>query len=487
MKVLIASAEAAPFAKVGGLADVIGSLPAALRAHAIDARVVLPGYGFIEHWTYAISHLFTFQFAHRQGVSDIHVYTCDYQGVPFYFLQVWPYFGQEGTVYTDWEWDVPRFIFFNQAVMALAWHLNVRQDWVADVVHVNDWHTGLIPFLIHQNRDKAEWRQTASVVSIHNIAYQGAHIGGWTFMAGIDGRDHQGLQQNGLGDNMLGIAIAYSDLVSTVSPNYAREIQYPYAGFELADLIHSRQSDLVGILNGLDTDLWNPATDPKLAVNYNLEDFREKRVLNKRHLQSHARLPIRDDVPLVGMVTRLAWQKGLDMAIPALHQLLDENDMQFVILGTGEPSLERELWWLGQRFNTKARVFLQFDAALAQQIYAGCDIFLMPSHFEPCGMGQMIAMRYGALPLVRETGGLADTVINYDNGPADLGTGFTFHWEQAQAIVGTMRWALETYHQRRPAWERMQERGMTNDFSWTRSAQDYVDLYQRAIDKHQAN
>lgn len=483
MKVLIVSAEAVPFAKVGGLADVVGSLPAALRANGVDARVIMPGYGFIEHLKYNVSLLFSFKFTHQEGVSDIQVFTCVRDGVPYYMIQGWPYFGQDATAYTTWDWDVPRFIFFNQVTMALIWELQQRLGWMPDVVNVNDWHTGLLPFLISQQHHQPEWQSVATVCTIHNIAYQGDNIGGYAWKAGIPGRYHPMLEAMSLNDNMLAMAIAYSDMINTVSPRYAMEIQHAYAGFNLAPLIKSRADDLVGILNGIDTNLMDPETDRYLVANYNADDFVEKRLINKHHMQAYSRLPIRDDVPMIGIVSRLTWQKGFDMAIPALRSLLVDTDAQFIALGTGDPGLESALRQLGRDFNWRARIFTEFDAALAQQIYAGCDLFLMPSHFEPCGIGQMIAMRYGALPLVRETGGLADTVINYDGGPAENGTGFVFQWEEVQAVLGTLRWALDTYHDHPLAWQRMQKRAMTTDFGWQKSAREYTQLYQQAISK----
>jgi len=486
MKVLLASAEAVPFAKVGGLADVIGSLPAALRKHGIDVRVILPGYAFIPHQKYNISRLFTFDFTHRNGTTKVDVFTCIHDGVPYYFVQGWPYFGMDSSVYTTWDWDIPRFIFFNQVIMAVAWQLYERLGWLPDIINANDWHTALLPFLIQNGRYAFdEWRQTATILTIHNIAYQGDHVGGFLWNAGIPGRHHPALEHDGLSDNLLAIGTVYSDLISTVSPRYATEIQHSYAGFNLAPLMKLRaeQKELYGILNGIDTERWNPETDPFLVANYNQHNFVEQRQINKRHLQAYARLPIRDDVPLVGMVSRLAWQKGLDLAIPALRRLLVDTDVQFVVLGTGDSQIEHDLWRLAEDFNWKATAFLEFDAALSQHIYAGGDLFLMPSHFEPCGIGQMLAMRYGMLPIVRETGGLADTVINYDNRDADMGTGFVFQWEESQAVLGTLRWAIQTYHQRPDAWRRLQRRAMEQDFSWSNSAQQYIAMYRRAISK----
>lgn len=483
MNILMVSAEVVPFAKVGGLADVVGSLPAALREKDVDTRVIMPGYGFIAHDKYNISRLFTFQYAHKHGTTDVYVYTCVQDGVPIYMVQAYPYFGDEDKVYTDWNWDVPRFIFFNQIVMAVAWQLQDRLGWFPDVFHVHDWHTSLLPFLLAESHWKQEWQYVASVVTIHNIAYMGSGTGGFMWHLGIPARDHSLLNKYGLNDNMLAIAIAYSDMVNTVSPTYALEIKYPDAGYELAGIISDRHMDLRGILNGLDVDKWNPMTDDKLVAHYHSEDFIEQRIDNKRHLQSFARLPIREDVPVIGIVSRLTAQKGLDMALPALWQLMQDTDVQLVVLGTGDDNLEYGFDQLQQNFPTKVKAYLEFDGALAQQIYAGCDLFLMPSHFEPCGIGQMIAMRYGALPLVRKTGGLSDTVENYDDADADYGTGFVFEWKESEAVLNTLRWAIDTYYNRPKAWRRMQRRAMKQDFSWEQSANDYIELYEEAIQK----
>ena len=483
MKVLLASAEAVPFAKVGGMADVLGSLPAALRQAGLDARVILPGYGFIDHEQFDIEHLFDFDHSHRLGVNTVSLFSCEHQGIPFYLLQSAPYFGLEGDVYGDWNWDMQRFIYLNQALMATLSALEERAGWFPDCVHINDWHTSLLPFMIREHGGAGLWAQLASVLSIHNIAYQGNHAGGFLWHRGVHGRHHPDLLELGLTDNLLGIGIAYSDMISTVSPRYAEEIKYAYAGYELAPLISRRADDLRGILNGLDCDLWDPATDPMLVTNYDCENFVSMRPPNKSHLQSRARLPVRHDIPLVGVVSRLAAQKGFDMALPALRNVLGARDMQLVVLGTGESDIEQAFWQLDQDFGDKATAFLHFDGALAQQIYAGCDIFLMPSHFEPCGMGQMMAMRYGALPLARETGGLADTVINYDNGAGESGSGFLFQWQEAQAVEGTLNWALDVFDERPDAWRRMQERGMRSDFSWQKSAGQYVELYELAASK----
>jgi starch synthase len=487
VKVLFASAEAAPFAKVGGMADVVGSLPAALRRTGTDARVIMPAYGHINHEKYNVEYWFSFPFARRTGTIDVHVYHAEYDGVPFYFVGGFPYFHEgEKETYSTWEWDMPRFVFFNQAALAVAWEIRQRDGWFPDVWHVNDWHTGLIPLLLTQSQNDPNWAGVGTLLSIHNLAYQGEGAGGWLYEQGIPARTHPDLIYQNLTDNLLAIAIAYSDIVTTVSPRYAIEIQYPsITQHGLDGLIRTRIDDLYGILNGLDVNMWNPETDPLLVSNFNADNFVERRPPNKRQLQLDAGLEVDDSIPVIGIVSRLVWQKGYDLAIPALKRLLVSTNAQLIVLGSGESDLEYQFWRLGQDFSWRAKVYQGYNAAVAQQIYSGSDLFLMPSHYEPCGIGQMIAMRYGSLPLVRETGGLADTVENYDNDLADRGKGFVFSWEQPDAVYNTLRWAVDTYRNKKAAWQRMQKRGMETDFSWDKSAQEYTQLYRKAVVKRE--
>jgi starch synthase len=274
--------------------------------------------------------------------------------------------------------------------------------------------------------------------------------------------------------------------VTTVSPRYAIELQYPRFGEGLEGLlrIRNQQGDVVGILNGMDLERWSPATDPWIVHHYTADNVAEGKIQNKLHLQKESGMQVRPDVPLIGMVTRLVEQKGVDIAIPALRELLANTDVQFVILGSGEKALEMELWRLCSQYSWKARAYMHYDPVLSQRIYAASDLFLMPSRYEPCGTGQMLAMRYGTLPIVRETGGLADTVQNYDNGNGDVGNGFVFSWENSDAILNTIRWALDTYRFRKDAFHKMQLRGMSTDFSWDQSALQYIYQYERALTRH---
>jgi starch synthase len=372
----------------------------------------------------------------------------------------------------------------------VAWQLGQGADggekWFPDVINVNDWHTALGAFIVDFARMDAAWQRVATVLTIHNMAFQGPMGGGFLWDAGVPPRQQSDLIYQDQDGNLLGIGIAYADQVNTVSPRHAIEIQYPRFGEGLEGLVKVRYQggDVFGILNGMDTERNDPATDPALFENYDIRTFEAGKARNKTELQRTLGLPVRPEVPLIGIVSRLTDQKGIDLALPALRRLFTEYDVQFVALGSGEPELEATLGRLAHDFGFKARAELRFDPVLAQRIYAASDLFMMPSRYEPCGTGQMLAMRYGTLPVVRETGGLADTVQNYDGGDAQVGTGFTFLWEESDAVAGTLRWALDTYRFRRDAFIRMQQRAMLLDFSWGRSVPAYIEMYERALAKH---
>lgn len=485
MKVLFIASEMAPLAKTGGLGDVVGSLPKVLRQKGIDARVVMPHYSMIPDGDYR----FNYQVPRTSGDGDVSVQELAVDGVPVYLLKSWPYFVDDGKIYTVWDWDTPRFIYFAQMAMAFVWQLaqgrlDAGEPWWPDVLHVHDWHTGLVPFLLDEARFNPHWQDIASVMTIHNMAFQGPHAGGWLWEEGFSNRDHPALYWQDWKDNLLAIGIAYANKVNTVSPNHAVELHYPRFGEGLQEVIWARDADFSGILNGIDTERLDPATDPAITQNYDADDFREKRVENKLALQKELGLPPLADVPLVAIISRITPQKGMDFAIPALRTLLASEDMQFIGLGLGDPGLQSAFEKLGSDFDWKARTFLKMDATLAQKIYAAADLLLVPSRYEPCGLTQITAMRYGCIPLVRETGGLLDTVENFDN--VDSGTGFTFLFEEATALEGTIRWALDVYRQNPTAWQNMQERGMRHDWGWGRRADEYVALYDAAIQQKRA-
>jgi len=481
MNVLFVAAEMSPFAKTGGLGDVVGALPKALRAQGIDARVVMPHYSMITQGEY----LMNYPVPRRQGgVGDVSVHWGEVDGVPVYFLKSYPYFVDDGKIYTVWDWDTPRFIYFCQMAAAFIWQLaqgnaNGGKPWWADVAHVHDWHTGLLPFLIHEARFNAGWNDLASVMTLHNMAFQGGGAGGWLWQEGLPNREHPLLHTQEWRDNLLAVGIAYAQKVNTVSPNHAIELHYDRFGEGLQDLIWAKDADFSGILNGIDTAVYDPATDPHISQPYTAQNFRKKRGANKLALQRELGLPVNADVPLIGLISRITPQKGIDFALPALRHLLGTEAVQFVGLGTGDPGLQAAFGRLGMEFADRASVQLRMDVGLAQRIYAGADMLLVPSRYEPCGLTQIIAMRYGCLPIVRETGGLKDTVQNFDG--ADSGTGFSFLFEESEALYHTLLWALETYQQNRPAWQAMQERGMKTDWGWSKNAGAYLQLYADAI------
>lgn len=487
MRVLFIAAEMAPFAKTGGLADVVGSLPRTLPAHGVEARVVIPLHGPIKaKYEDRLKYQFHFTFDRRAGSADVYIHTLEQDGVTVYFLESWPFFGSGDYIYSDLNWDRKRFVFFSQAAMALAWELGHGRGgeaWFPDVLHVHDWHTALVPFLLHEARSKPEWASVASVLTIHNMGYQGWEAGGYLWEAGVPGRHDPHLVYQDKTDNLLGIGIAYADKLNTVSPRHAIELHYPRFGQGLEGLIWVREADFVGILNGIDPARVNPAADPDIPYRYDVTNFRTERPKNKLALQAGMGLEQNPHTPLIGIIGRFVEQKGMDLAAPGVRRLLAETDAQLIALGAGKAEIEQDMRSLEWDFGWKAKVHIGFSASLAQRMYAGCDLILVPSRYEPCGLAQIYAMRYGALPVVRETGGLADTVSNYDDGPADHGTGFVFLWEEPDAVRHTLRWAIETFRFRRAAFERMQERAMQSDFSWDRPTRQYVELYEDALYK----
>jgi starch synthase len=471
LKILFLTAEAAPFAKRGGLGDVGGSLPIALRAMGHDLRVVMPAYQNVESGYPGVEAL-PIQLAvpMRDGPIPAGLFLGHLPGsdVPVYFIAQWHLF-KRPEVYGYWD-DAYRFAFFSRAAFELAEAI----DWQPDLVHGHDWHSApALTWLATAGQGNPRYRGIPSLFTIHNMAHQGR--AGWDILDQLGVLTHS-LYEEAYGEvNFMARGIYHATVVNTVSPSYALEIMTPAGGAGLDGLLRYRQEDLHGILNGLDYATWNPATDGRIAQAYDVDDL-EARVHNRRALQDRAGLAQRDDVPLLAMITRLDRQKGLDITGHVVHLLLNgfAGDAQFVILGSGDPLYEAMFAQLAGYHTEKMRAFLTYDAELAPLIYAGSDIFLMPSLFEPCGLGQMIAMRYGSVPVVRATGGLADTVL-------DGVTGFTFLDYSADAFARAVRRAVTTFHTDREAWQVLQENGMKQDFSWERSALGYDRLYRDAL------
>jgi len=478
LKILFLAAEAVPFAKVGGLADVAGSLPKAIRALGHDVRLMIPRYGTIHSNQFHLEKVGE-PFPIPVGPGEEHVHLIrsaidegTAKEMPVYLIWNEQYFSSRDRVY-GFEDDAQRFTVFGRASLA-ALHL---LEWKPDVIHANDWHTGPVPtWLSTTGRKDPFYRGIATLFTIHNLAYQGITGRLILTFAQMEHVKHLPVEQPGT-VNWMAQGIVHADLINTVSKRYAQEILTPEMGMGLDPLLRERRERLFGVLNGIDYETWDPATDPNIPHRFDAKTL-DRRVANKTALQQQARLPVRPEVPLVGMVTRLDQVKGLDLMEPVLNWLL-EGTAQFILLGTGEPQYHEMLERVQARFPDRMHAFLKFDDVLARRIYAGADIFLMPSSVEPCGLGQMIAMRYGCVPVVRATGGLADTVTDH-TATHGHGTGFTFTDNTPEACRDALARALDAF-QNKKVWRRLQQRGMRMDFSWSASAQEYVKLYRRAM------
>lgn len=473
LKVLYVASEVVPFIKTGGLADVAFSLPKELRKLGIDVRVILPKYSQIaDKFKNDMVPLksFNVQVGWRNQYCGIEYLELD--GIPFYFIDNEYYFKRDG-IYGFYD-DGERFSFFCRAVLEMVGNM----DFTPDVIHCNDWHTGMIsPLWDSHYRNNPRYSHIKTVFSIHNMKYQGVfpkEILGDLLSISDDYYHVDALEFYG-GVSFIKGGINYSNLVTTVSKSYAEEIQTPYYGEKLDGIIKNRKNDLHGIVNGIDYDLYNPESDKHIFAEYNIDSFENKKE-NKLHLQQHLNLPQRKDVPLIGMVSRLVHNKGFDLVLNILDQLLEE-DIQIVILGTGDPYFESKFREFSQWYQDKISVNIMFNESLAHKIYAASDLFLMPSRFEPCGLGQLIALRYGALPIVRETGGLKDTVKSFNEYTGE-GNGFSFTNYNAHDMLYTIKRSLRFYNDK-DQWRRIVSNAMHGDYSWRKSAEIYSDLYKR--------
>jgi starch synthase len=485
LKILLLSSEAVPFAKVGGLADVAGSLPKALRRLGHDARLALPKYGRINEAKFELTRILEslpvpVGSGHEQRPELVEglaaIFESMVEGMPTYLVGNDRYFDRE-EVY-GYDDDGERFVFFCRAILEMLKEL----DWQPDIIHCNDWHTGIIPnWLKTIYRYDPFFADTATVFTIHNLAYQGIFSPQLLEFAGL--ADY-GLIPHPADDGLSQVVILmargilFADAINAVSERYAQEILTPEYGAGLHPILAQRQDRLFGVLNGLDYEVWNPAADPDIAVNYDIAALGQ-RVENKLALQREAGLTSDPEVLLIGMISRLADQKGFDILAEASDQLL-EMDLQFVLLGTGDERYHRMFANVAGKYQGQAAAFLKFDAALARRIYAGSDAFLMPSRFEPCGLGQMIAMHYGSVPIVRSTGGLADTVEDYDPATGQ-GNGFAFSDYSEDALLAAVERASKTYRHE-DTWRTLMKRGMRADFSWQASARKYMELYHKALE-----
>jgi starch synthase len=474
-RVLFVSSEAAPFAKTGGLGDVAGALPKALRRRGIDVRVVMPLYAGID-WD-ALERLEgslhvpmwwgTARTAVRLGrlpQSDVPVYFIEYHR----FFDRPHLYGPPGEAYGD---NLERFTLLCRGALELTKALG----FVPDVIHAHDWQTALVPVYVNT----VEWARplhgAATVYTVHNLAYQGVGDGNALSITGLGREHYNSAEFEHFGAmNLMKAALRHATMISTVSPTYAREIQTAEHGFGLDGVLRERQGELVGILNGIDVEHWDPSSDPYLPENFSAEDLSGKAVC-KSALQHEAHLPVAPGVPVFGVVGRLTSQKGVDVLAHCLSRLLGWQ-MQLVLLGSGDREAEH---WFGHASALHPHAFkawIGFDEGLAHRIQAGADFFLMPSRYEPCGLSQMYSLRYGTPPIVRATGGLVDTVQGYSEQNGD-GTGFLFRDLTPDALANTIGWALSTYFDRPGHVEAMRRRGMAQDFSWDHAAVSYERLY----------
>jgi starch synthase len=481
MKILFVSSEVSPFAKTGGLADVAGSLPKALKKNGHDVRIIMPLYQCVEAGSFTIKKS-------RKGF-EVPVDGIIQKGllrqttladIPVYLVEKKEYFQRPelyGTSAGDYPDNSQRFGFFCRGVVDLLKRLDFRPD----IIHCNDWQTALIPFLIKQeHKDDPFFTKTALVYTIHNLAYQGIF-------------ERETLSSLGLNEshftidlleyfgkiNLMKGGMLTADVINTVSNAYCREIQTKEMGCGLQGVLQHRAHDLYGILNGIDYQDWNPSTDPLIFKNYTSTTLSGK-AANKKNLQHALGLEQNPAIPLFGMITRLSSQKGLDL-LEALLPKFEEQKLQLVLLGTGDEKYMKMLSTLQKKPSKKLSINLTFDQALSRKIYAASDMFLMPSLYEPCGLGQLISFRYGSVPVVRKTGGLADTVFDSREGVREP-NGFTFDDYTPEAFWEAISRALETYKDRKK-WDKIVRSGMNSDYSWDHSGAEYEALYEKALKK----
>ena len=472
MKVLYVASEALPFMASGGLGDVAGSLPQALRKRLIGCRIVMPMYDGIKQelkdkMTFITS--FTVPVAWRRQYCG--VFEAKHNGVIYYFIDNQYYFKRDG-IYGYYD-DAERFAFFSRAVLEMISYI----DFKPDIIHCNDWQSALVPVYYSTMYAQAPgYENIKTVFTIHNIQYQGTY--GMELIPEVLGipAEATSVVEFGGDVNFMKGAIESANKVTTVSPSYANEILDPWYSHGLDTILNERSWKLSGILNGIDTELYNPETDKDIFFNYSSDDFKAK-AKNKQKLQELMGLPQKKDTPLIGMVSRLVSHKGLDLVKGVMEELIQTTDVQFVILGSGDWQYEEFFKEMAARYPEQVAIKLGFIPSLSKKIYAGTDMFLMPSKSEPCGLSQMIALRYGSIPIVRETGGLRDSIHDSQDGE---GNGFTFANYNAHEMLYTIRRAVEGY-QNKKGWQILVKRAMECDNSWGKSANEYIKLYKALL------
>lgn len=482
LKVLFAASEVQPLIKTGGLADVAGSLPPALRASGCDIRVILPAYPDAVERAIPLKTVATIPMTGVAGDVRLLEGTLA-EETPVYLVDAPGLFDRRGNPYTnpngqDWGDNAQRFSLFSRVIAAVAMN-RAELHWRPQVVHCNDWQTGLAPALLAQ-----EWDRPATLFTIHNLSYQGIFDSSVFAQLQLPKKlwSPQGLEFH---ENLSFIkgGLVFADTVTTVSPTYAKEILTPQFGYGLEGLLNHRADRLFGVLNGIDYNVWNPTLDPVIPHRYDSNDFGSK-LANKLALQQELGLEQAQDVLLFGHIGRMVEQKGIDLVLEILPTLMEREKVQLVVLGSGDPRLEQALQSMAEHYPGRCCIRTGYDEALAHRIEAGCDAFLMPSRYEPCGLNQLYSLRYGTVPIVHRTGGLADTVV--DVNPASLldgsATGFVFEGAQSDALLEAIDRTIAFF--RRPGvwWHKLATTGMKQDFSWDASARHYLELYREAMD-----
>ena len=481
-KILFAASECVPFIKTGGLADVCGALPKTFDHKDWDVRVVIPNYSCIpEKYRSQFEYVTHFYMACGSYIPSKYVGVLQYKldGVTYYFIDNQEYFNCF-VPYGDMRYDIEKFTFFDKAVLSMLPLIGFRPD----IIHCHDWQAGLIPvYLKNEFQADSFFWGIRSIMTIHNLKFQG--IWDVKTMQGLTGFSSDLFVPDKLefnkDANMLKGGLVYADYITTVSDTYAQEIQTEYYGEGLNGLLSARHFDMQGIVNGIDYTTYNPQTDSKIYMNYDASNFRKKKYVNKERLQEELGLEVDKKKYMIGLISRLTDQKGFDLIGCVLDELLTEMDIQLVVLGSGESQYENMFHHYQSKYPDKVSVHIGFTEERSHHIYAASDVLLMPSMFEPCGLAQMIAMRYGTLPIVRETGGLRDTVEPY-NEYENTGCGFSFANFNAQEMADIVRYAYRVEHEQKAAWKELIYRAMDRNFSWNVSAHAYEKLYDKLVE-----
>ena len=479
-KILFAASECVPFVKTGGLADVCGALPKEFDKSYWDVRVVLPNYSCIpEEYRNKFEYVTHFYMSAGEYIQDkyVGVLKYEYQGITYYFIDNEEYFNSI-LPYGDVRYDIEKFTFFDKAVLSMLPLI----DFQPQIIHCHDWQTGLIPvYLKNEFQGNPFFWGMKSVMTIHNLKFQGVwDIKTMKNLSGLsDGLFSADKLEFKKDANMLKGGLVYADYITTVSDTYAKEIQSAYYGEGLEGLLSARHFDMQGIVNGIDYEVYNPQTDPKIYTNYSSEDFRTKKWKNKVKLQEDLGLTVDKKKYMIGLISRLTDQKGLDLVDRVIEGIIDEHT-QLVIIGTGEERYENMFRHFAWKYGDKISANICYSDDLAHKLYAAADAFLMPSRFEPCGLTQLISYRYGTVPIVRETGGLKDTVMPF-NEYENTGTGFSFTNYNADEMLNTINYSKQVYFDKKRQWNQMVDRGIQADYSWKKSTGRYMNVYDYLI------